>query len=149
MPAREQDFLRRWSRLKREVSAKSEVTGKTGASPAAAELPSLDGLSFESDFRAFMHAEVGEGIRRAALKKLFGDPRFNVMDGLDVYIDDYSREDPIPPGMLARLQHARTTLFGAQPGQEAPPEDQPLAQARPAAHLEAPEPDHGAAGKDA
>jgi hypothetical protein len=140
MPPQDQDFLRRWSRLKREVSAKSEVTGKTGASPASAELPSVDGLSFESDFRVFMHAKVGEGIRRAALKKLFSDPRFNVMDGLDVYIDDYSKEAPIPPGMLARLQHARTTLFGAQPEQEAPAEDQPLAEARPAAHPEASEP---------
>jgi hypothetical protein len=148
MPPQDQDFLRRWSRLKREVSAKSEVTGKAEASAAPAELPSLDDLSFESDFRAFMHAKVGEGIRRAALKKLFSDPRFNVMDGLDVYIDDYSKEDPIPPGMLARLQHARTTLFGAQPEQEAPPEDQPLAEARPTAHPDELGPDHGTAGKN-
>ena len=140
MPPQDQNFLRRWSRRKREVSAKTELAGKNEASVAPAELPSLDDLSFESDFRVFMHAKVGEGIRRAALKKLFGDPRFNVMDGLDVYIDDYSKEDAIPPGMLARLQHARTTLLGAQTEQEAPAEDQPLAEARPAAHPEAPEP---------
>jgi hypothetical protein len=79
-----------------------------------------------------MSAKVDEGIRRAALKKLFSDPRFNVMDGLDVYIDDYTREDPIPTGMLAQLQHARSTLFGT-PSQENPPEDKALAEARPAA----------------
>ena len=54
--------------------------------------------AFDSDYRAFFHPKVGEDVRRAALKKLFADPRFNVMDGLDVYIDDYSKEAPIPPG---------------------------------------------------
>jgi hypothetical protein len=149
MPLRDQNFLRRWSRLKREVSAKPEATGDADASGAPAELPSLDGLNFESDFRVFMRAKVDDGIRRAALKKLFSDPRFNVMDGLDVYIDDYSKEDPIPPGMLAQLQHARTTLFGTQTEQEAPVDDQPLAQVRPAADADKPDPDHGAARQDA
>lgn len=103
MSGDEQNFLRRWSRLKRQ---RPEV-------PAApAELPALETLRFESDFGAFMRAKVDEGVKRAALKKLFSDPRFNIMDGLDVYIDDYSIEDPIPPGMLAQLQHAQTTLFG-------------------------------------
>jgi hypothetical protein len=31
------------------------------------------------------------------------DPRFNVMDGLDVYIDDYSKPDPIPEEWLGQL----------------------------------------------
>jgi hypothetical protein len=35
------------------------------------------------------------------------------MDGLDVYIDDYTREDPIPPSMLARLEHAVAVLSPA------------------------------------
>jgi hypothetical protein len=30
------------------------------------------------------------------------------MDGLDTYIDDYSKEDPIPPAMLRALNQART-----------------------------------------
>jgi hypothetical protein len=25
------------------------------------------------------------------------------MDGLDIYIDDYSKPDPLPPGMLERM----------------------------------------------
>jgi hypothetical protein len=107
----DESFLRRWSRLKGQPPA-PEV------SAAPQELPPLESLDFESDFGAFMHAKVDAGIRRAALKKLFSDPRFNVMDGLDVYIDDYSKEDPIPPGMLAQLDHARTTLFGPQDEEE-------------------------------
>ena len=50
--------------------------------------------------------------------KLFSDPRFNVMDGLDVYIDDYTKGDPIPPELLARLEHAKRTLFGTGPQDE-------------------------------
>lgn len=106
-----EDFLRRWSRRKRDAAA-----APAAATPALAEpappLPSVDSLTFESDFRAFMHAKVDEGVRRAALKKLFSDPRFNVIDFMDVYIDDYSKDDPIPAAMLADLQHSRSTLFG-------------------------------------
>jgi hypothetical protein len=42
-------------------------------------------------------------VRNAAMKKLFADPHFNVMDGLDTYIDDYGKPDPIPPEMLRQL----------------------------------------------
>lgn len=111
-------FLTRWSRRKRASAI---------AAPAAAaetplpELPPVDSLVFESDFEAFMHAKVDERVRRMALKKLFSYPRFNVMDGLDTYIDDYSREDPIPAAMLAQLEHARAALFApaAEPEKKA------------------------------
>jgi hypothetical protein len=47
------------------------------------------------------------------MKKLFSDPHFNAMDGLDVYIDDYSKPDPIPPEMLRKLASASfLKLFG-------------------------------------
>ncbi len=126
----EQSFLRRWSRLKRQAPVKPEV------SVEPSDLPSLDSLNFESDFGVFMRAKVDEGVRRAALKKLFRDPRFNIMDGLDVYIDDYSKEDPIPPGMLAQLQHARTTLFGPQTEKDVKPEEDTGTQRQPASSNE-------------
>ena len=34
---------------------------------------------------------------------MFTDPHFNIMDGLDIYIGDYSKPDPLPPGMLERM----------------------------------------------
>jgi hypothetical protein len=105
-----QDFLRRWSRRKLE-SKSVEKKAEAPAEPMA-ELPPVDSLTFESDFKVFMHSKVESSVKRAALKKLFSDPRFNVMDGLDTYIDDYSIENPIPDEMLARLDHARQTLFG-------------------------------------
>ena len=43
----------------------------------------------------------------SALKKLFADPHFNRMDGLDIYIDDYTKPDPMPRAMLARLNQSR------------------------------------------
>jgi hypothetical protein len=104
-----EDFLRRWSRLKRESAAPPPV--KKAEAETAVPLPPPDSLTFESDFKAFMHAKVEEGVKRAALKKLFSDPRFNVMDGLDTYIDDYTKSDTIPAEMLARLERAREKLF--------------------------------------
>jgi hypothetical protein len=43
------------------------------------------------------------------------------MDGLDVYIDDYGKPDPIPPEMLARLMESNPLLF--PPTKEQPADD--------------------------
>jgi hypothetical protein len=67
-------------------------------------------LTPDSDFSAFVARGVDEDVKRSALKKLFSNPHFNVMDGLDIYIDDYSKPDPIPPEMLAALNHAKALL---------------------------------------
>jgi len=95
-------FLNRWGRRKRESANAAPATAPGPAQPLPA-LPPIDGLSFDSDFEAFMHAKVDERVRRMALKKLFSDPRFNVMDGLDIYIGDYTQSDPMPEGMLAKI----------------------------------------------
>ncbi|MDH3320606.1 MAG: DUF3306 domain-containing protein [Betaproteobacteria bacterium] len=112
------DFLRRWSRRKLQEAARPPEPKRAESKPAAAgeapPLPAIDSLTFESDFKAFMHAKVEDSVKRAALKKLFADPRFNVIDFMDVYIDDYTKDDPIPAAMMARLQHSRTTLFGRE-----------------------------------
>lgn len=108
-----QDFLRRWSRRKQDAAAQPKAPAPRKDEPAPA-LPPLDSLSFESDFKDFMHAKVEESVKRAALKKLFSDPRLNVIDQMDIYIDDYTNLETIPQEMLARLQHARTTLFGRE-----------------------------------
>lgn len=64
-------------------------------------------LTQESDFTPFMARNVGPEVRNAAMKKLFADPQFNVMDGLDIYIDDYSKSDPIPESMLRQMTSAK------------------------------------------
>lgn len=80
--------------------------------PAAVpSLPPIDTLDLDADFTGFLKKEVGEPLRRAALRKLFSDPHFNRMDGLDTYIADYSVADPIPPDVMKRLRQFRT-FFG-------------------------------------
>lgn len=116
-------FLARWTRLKKE--AREQPAEKPQPKPEAVdpkapapELPPLDELTFDSDYRAFFHPKVDEDMRRAALKKLFSDPRFNMMDGLDVYIDDYSKTEPIPAAMMAQLRQAQKILEWAKGDQE-------------------------------
>jgi len=117
----QEPFLSRWSRKKREVREQPpEPNGEKALDPKspAPELPPIDQLTPESDFRAFFHPKVDENVRRAALKKLFSDPHFNVMDGLDTYIDDYSKTEPIPAAMLAGLKQAQDILRSAREDEE-------------------------------
>ena len=114
-------FLSRWSRRKEEARRESpEPLPQKGADAEAPapQLPRLDQLTFESDFRGFLHPKVSEDMRRAALKKLFSAPHFNVMDGLDVYIDDFSKPDPLPEGWLEKLNQV-TRLGDYRPPEEA------------------------------
>jgi uncharacterized protein DUF3306 len=112
-----EDFLERWSRLKQDAKdqppqkAPEKVVDSKEPPP---ELSPVDKLTIDSDFRGFFHPKVGDDVRRAALKKLFSDPRFNVMDGLDVYIDDYTKNEPIPPEMMAGLRQAQNILRWAK-----------------------------------
>ena len=85
----------------------STTAGETTAEVAAPALPPVESLTIDSDFSAFLGPRVDPAIKLQALKKLFRDPRFNVMDGLDVYIDDYSIPDPLAPEVARTLAHAR------------------------------------------
>ncbi|WP_341917111.1 DUF3306 domain-containing protein [Polaromonas sp. YR568] len=92
------------------------------AAPAERKLPTLEDaqlLTRDSDFKPFMAGDVGPEVRNAAMKKLFADPHFNVMDGLDIYIDDYSKADPIPESMLRQMTSAKfLNLFEDQEQEE-------------------------------
>ena len=127
-------FFSRWSRRKQELAAPpatapappalASTTAPAAAradaltqpqdlpanAPADAPLPTLgdvQSLTPDSDFQPFMQRGVGAEVRNAAMKKLFADPHFNVMDGLDIYIDDYSQPDPMPAGMLRQMASAQ------------------------------------------
>ena len=106
------DFLRRWSRRKQAAAAQPKAAPAPQQDAPAPALPPIDSLTFESDFKAFMHSKVEESVKRAALKKLFADPRFNLIDPMDIYIDDYTNLETIPQDMLAKLEHAKATLLG-------------------------------------
>lgn len=125
-------FLGRWSRRKTGLEAdplekKAEVPKESSTVPStekvedeAPPLPTLDDVAkidrFDPDFSAFMRPDVDPLVQQAALKKMFTDPHFNIMDGLDIYIDDYSKPDPLPPGMLKRMvQGDMLNLFSKSP----------------------------------
>jgi len=116
-----EQFLSRWSRRKQQVREEqaappAAVTPATQEKPP--ELPPVEGLNMESDFRGFLHPKVDESLRRAALKKLFHEPHFNVMDGLDTYIDDYSVSDPIPEAMLKTMRQAQDIIVAGNERRE-------------------------------
>lgn len=130
-------FLGRWSRRKQEVregkpvqdpappvpqasvpagvNAPAPLAAQPAAAPvppepAAPPLPTLQdaqSLSMDSDFKPFASRAVAPEVRNAAMKKLFTDPHFNVMDGLDIYIDDYTQPDPLPAAMLKQMASAQ------------------------------------------
>lgn len=125
-----EEFFARWSKKKNEVSSAADEAQQDSA---AAPLPETHGkdeplatgdatpqalptqedvekLTHDSDYSAFMTQGVDESVKRSAMKKLFSNPHFNIMDGLDVYIEDYSKFEPISPELLASLSHAKALL---------------------------------------
>jgi hypothetical protein len=138
-------FLGRWSQRKQDIRA-----GKSLAEPEIAanavvpnsnqphepppniataeekpEIPlptmaDVHELTAESDFSPFVAKNVTAEVRNSAMKKLFTDPHYNVMDRLDIYIDDYSQPDPIPQSMLRQMVSAKfLNLFKTEEEAEA------------------------------
>ena len=133
---------------KQEVSQAAKPAGYASAAPdpaapaPAAELPSLEDaarLSTESDFRPYMSRGVAPEVRNAAMKKLFADPHFNVMDRLDIYIDDYSLPDPLPASMLRQMASAQFLKLFDDDNESAPAANASPSAADPP---QPPEPDH-------
>lgn len=110
------------------VAAPAPVRPAEPASREPAEpAPTLDDvarLTPESDFSRFVARDVSSDVRNAAVKKLFADPHFNVMDGLDIYIDDYSKPSPLSQAELAMMVGAKFLKLVDDPDEkqaEAPP----------------------------
>jgi len=155
---RSESFLSRWSRRKlaaaREApsGASADSAGAADAAPAviasvtspptspappaaaaAASLPPVESLTFESDFSAFLAPGVEPDVQRAALRKLLRDPRFNAMDGLDVYIDDYTKPSPLDPAVARTLWHAQALFAQTAPAGTKEPAATQAAHAEPLA----------------
>jgi len=155
----EEGFLKRWSRLKATGGeAEAPLRPAPAApvppapvptfapSPAPADvqaetqaqdkpLPTIEDaarLTPDADFSSFVAKDVDKSVQRLALKKLFADPHFHVMDGLDMYMDDYNKPSPMSAAMLAALDHARSAL-------RYPDAEQPAAEAATAAVEPAPQ----------
>lgn len=113
------DFFNRWSRQKSEAVDQPAAPAAPSA-PATEAVPAADlppptledvaALGYDADFRRFVQPGVDESVRRSAMKKLFTDPQFNVMDGLDIYIGDYNTFEPMSAAMVAALLHGKALL---------------------------------------
>jgi Protein of unknown function (DUF3306) len=130
-------FLSRWSRRKLEDTRAPEPAALPARPTEAAppELPPIDQLSFDSNYKDFLHPKVDEGLRRQALKKLFSSAHFQTPDMMDDFNEDYTKMlEPLAPGAAEKLAHARRTLFGGEP--EAPADAPEQAASEPEAPRE-------------
>lgn len=117
-----ESFLGRWSRRKLKGADPSETRAADSAAKPVMPLPDPETLQFGDDFSAFLGQHVEERVRRTALKKLFHSTEFNVMDGLDTYIDDYGIPDPIDAATLGGLLKALDRVSAdVAPDEEAAP----------------------------
>jgi len=89
------------------LAAAPQATPAAEPPPPPPTLEDTQTLTPQSDFKRFMAADVDPEVKNAAMKKLFSDPHFNVMDRLDIYIDDYSQPDPLPLSMLRKMASAQ------------------------------------------
>ena len=97
------------------LAAGAPRTVAEGAAPTEAPpkptLADAQALTPASDFGPFVDRAVAPEVRNLAMKKLFADPHFNVMDGLDIYVGDYTQPDPLPDGMLRKMVGAHALGF--------------------------------------
>lgn len=83
--------------------------------PGDEDMPPLDSLDQESDVSAFFSPRVSETLRRAALRRIFHQPAFNVTDGLDDYAVDYRHlmplGDVLTSDMRLQMERAKERLL--------------------------------------
>jgi len=112
-----------------DAAAAAPDEESAGSAPEALpELPSLDSLSADSDYSAFMRKDVPTDLRQKALRKLFHSDKFNIRDGLDDYDLDFSKPEPlgdiITAEMRYRVERELERLAGLDEDEEMP-EDAP------------------------
>ena len=125
-------FLARWSRRKRAEADQrpsldeADESGSASAAPETqsgaiapvadaaqaspppltdADMPDIESLDAQSDVSGFLSPEVSEELRRAALRKVFLSPAFNVVDGLDDYDEDFTRFEGLGDMVTSHMQH--------------------------------------------
>ncbi|MEY2621049.1 MAG: hypothetical protein RIT26_869 [Pseudomonadota bacterium] len=130
------DFFKRWGPKPQALDEASEAAKELNLAqpPAPSDIattpdqtepqppPTLAqarALTPADDFRPFVQAGVEPQVRNAAMKQLFADPHFNVMDGLDIYIDDYHTPNPLPASDISRMAGAQfLRLLQSEPQEE-------------------------------
>ena len=73
--------------------------------PTDVDIPALDVIDDSTDMSGFFSSKVSEGLKRAALRKFFHSPAFNVVDGLDDYAEDFTSFAPLGDLVTADMRH--------------------------------------------
>lgn len=134
-----ENFLSRWSKRKLEVRererlaenlpqqedalADAEAVNNQGLvevdnappSPVEVDLPvpteaDLRAVEQGGDIKAFLVDKVSKDLKNKAFKALFSRPEFNVMDGLDIYIDDYNKFTPLSKEDIEKMTFSKQLL---------------------------------------
>ena len=123
-------FLPRWSRRKQACDRHSDQTliadpedEPAPVSPPLcdSDMPPVETLDEESDFRGFLSPEVSDELRRLALRKLFHAATFNVRDGLDDYDDDLTQFAKLGEIITADIRHQLERVSKSEAGQAEDP----------------------------
>jgi hypothetical protein len=117
LPA-DESVVARWSRRKHEAATTTaqptddRVAAPSPACPAKtdADMPSIDLLTADSDLSGFLSPGVSESLRREAMRKVFSQSRYNLVDGLDDYAEDYTRFQPLGDLLTAGLRRHRQRI---------------------------------------
>ncbi|MGY6518717.1 MAG: DUF3306 domain-containing protein [Lysobacteraceae bacterium] len=70
-------------------------TGKPIDELVDADLPPIDSLGPDDDFSAFMGRRISPSLRRQAMRRLFANPRYNVVCLCAEYAEDYTNFTPL------------------------------------------------------
>ena len=60
-----------------------------------ADMPPIESLDSKSDVSMFLNKGVSEALRKAAFRRLFSLPAYNIRDGLNDYDEDYTYFEPL------------------------------------------------------
>jgi hypothetical protein len=117
----DEGFLGRWSRLKSNAGVEGNtpddrlqehmpVQGGSAQvenieAKTDADMPPLESLNEDSDYSVFFSSKVSEGLRRIALRKLFGSSKFNLRDGLDDYDEDFRSFKALGDILTSDMRH--------------------------------------------
>ncbi len=111
------------------------------------DMPAVDAIDENTDMSGFFSPKVTEAVKKAALRKFFHSPAFNIVDGLDDYDDDFRNfaalGDIITADMRSQMEReaerARENLAKDGPAADEsrdPRAETPPSQEPPAAHAD-------------
>lgn len=121
-----QSFFSRWSQRKAEAETnpdssviEEELSAKQTAEDQIdsleeqeeapvltdADMPAIETLDDDSNFKQFFSPGVSEELRNLALRKMFQLPEFNIRDGLNDYDEDFSKMPELTQAVVSKLRN--------------------------------------------